>query len=110
MGYRLVAVSGKFGGNRRLPTGKVNPGREATAAAGVSIEGEAHAVTRVGRRSADLLVRWKASQPAIWGKAQPMGHTWLLLDRRRHRVRIGFWIPIGSTNDSINNMSFGPKD
>ena len=25
MGYRLVAVSGKFGGNRRLPTGKVNP-------------------------------------------------------------------------------------
>ena len=29
MGYRLVAVSGKFGGNRRLPTGKVNPG-EAT--------------------------------------------------------------------------------
>ena len=26
MGYRLVAVSGKFGGNRRLPTGKVNPG------------------------------------------------------------------------------------
>ena len=57
MCYRLVAVSGKFGGNRRLPTGKVNPGREATAAAGVSIEGEAHAVTRVGRRSADLLVR-----------------------------------------------------
>ena len=57
MGYRLVAVSGKFGGNRRLPTGKVNPGREATAAAGVSIEGEAHAATRVGRRSADLLVR-----------------------------------------------------
>lgn len=25
MGYRLVAVSGKFGGNRRLPTDKVNP-------------------------------------------------------------------------------------
>ena len=25
MSYRLVAVSGKFGGNRRLPTGKVNP-------------------------------------------------------------------------------------
>ena len=24
MNYRLVAVSGKFGGNRRLPTGKVN--------------------------------------------------------------------------------------
>ena len=24
IGYRLVAVSGKFGGNRRLPTGKVN--------------------------------------------------------------------------------------
>ena len=47
MGYRLLAVSGKFGGNRRLPTGKVNPGREATAAAGVSIEGEAHAVCRV---------------------------------------------------------------
>ena len=29
MGYRLVAVSGKFGGNRRLPTGKVNPGAAA---------------------------------------------------------------------------------
>ena len=29
MGYRLVAVSEKFGGNRRLPTGKVNPEREA---------------------------------------------------------------------------------
>ena len=28
MGCRLVAVSGKFGGNRRLPTGKVNPGLE----------------------------------------------------------------------------------
>ena len=28
MNYRLVAVSGKFGGNRRLPTGKVNPGRD----------------------------------------------------------------------------------
>src|SRR6185437_10999653 len=30
MGYRLVAVSEKFGGNRRLPTGKVNPGTGST--------------------------------------------------------------------------------
>ena len=28
MGYRLVAVSGKFGGNRQLPTDKVNPALE----------------------------------------------------------------------------------
>ena len=27
-----------------------------------------------------------------------------------HRVWVGFRVPIGSTNDSINNMSFGPKD
>ena len=31
MSYRLVVVSGKFGGNRRLPTGKVNPGRDRVA-------------------------------------------------------------------------------
>jgi len=39
MGYRLVAVSGKFGGNRRLPTGKVNPEHHPAAAAQPSTDG-----------------------------------------------------------------------
>ena len=33
MGYRLVAVSGNFAGNQRLPTGKVNIDRKCTVLA-----------------------------------------------------------------------------
>ena len=59
MGYRLVAVSGKFGDNRRLPTGKVNlstPRREGT--------GLAHATVVAGDRDATHGVsRWRWPWP-----------------------------------------------